>query len=365
MARKFSVSLILCGVLLMSAHAASAKDGLFGMGARFAWENYKTPILDQMGSDGAPIDLGVDLSSLNKTNFGGDFQLRPIDRLSISLALDMGFAKHSMTLPDATVANASTFSFGFLLGVKFYIMEPAPGKASLYLQLAGGKYIGKVKNNASSLSAALDSQLKALSKLSSPLVIQFALGAEFFASKAFSVGADVLGFRMAYSKSKQYAEPVPIWGEPHKLLTFTIYSALTLNFGFYKGDGSTSSRSKKDEDFGSSEDDGWGASSSGSGAAASGGDGWDGGGSSAASSSDSGWGSSSSGSTAASSDGWGATPPPPPPSDSDAGGGWEAQPPPPDDESPVKSNKGKAAKPKASGGGGGGSAPPPPPPPGY
>lgn len=379
MARKFWLYFSFCAIFLLIGHTANAKDGLFGVGVRFAWENYKTPILIQPAS----VDTGVDVSAINKTNFGGDFQLKPIDRLAITLALDLGYSKytvHPYMTGEELAVSASYVSFGFLLGVKFYVIEPAPKKATLYLKLDGGKYIAKASNNASSQTGneELAFQLAMLGDLSAPLVFQFAVGAEFFAAKSFSVGADILGLRMAYSKGDNGQSDIAgVWSGTQKLMTFSIYSALTLNFGFYKGESSKSSDEEGREDIGAGAD-GWGASSNGAAA----GDGWGSGGAAAGGASGAanadGWGSSTgtAPASAAGGDSWGNSPAPAAdpnaagwnaaPAEGAAAGGWEAAPPPPDDESPVKTNKPKPkAKASGSSGGGGGASAPPPPPPGY
>jgi uncharacterized membrane protein YgcG len=393
MARKVWLFFVFGALLLSICQPAYAlKDGLFGVGARFAWQNYKTPVLTQVDINGNDIDLGVDVTTLNKVNFGGDLQIKPIDRLAITVALDMGFSKHTMSIPEPTAgtieATASFMSFGFLLGAKFYVIEPAPQKASLYLNLSGGKYISSVKNNASGTYRTLYTEINAIEDLASPLVIQFAVGAEFFATKYFSIGADVLGFRMAYSKSEQRDDPADgPWYGTQKLITLSLYSALTLNFGF-AGSGKSKKDKHKEEDV--MGEDGWGSSSGGGSAGANGG--WGSSSSNGSAGADSGWGSSAppppaSGSApppSSGNEGWASAPPPPadngggaadagweaqppPPADKGggAGGGWEAQPPPGgDNESPVKTNKPKGRGGKSAGGGGGGSAPPPPPP-GY
>ncbi len=401
MARKNWLFFVFGALLLVISQPAFAKDGLFGVGARFAWENYKQPMLTQVNSTGADIDLGVDLTSLNKTNFGGDLQIKPIDRLTITLAFDMGFSKHTMAVeqidpmtnqPYDVEAKASFMSFGFLLGAKFYVMPPSPQKASLYLTLSGGKYISSVKNDVSGQNTFIYGKVHAIKDLASPLVIQFAVGAEFFATQYFSIGADVLGFRMAYSKSDQgrTAAEMGYWHGTQKLITLAFYSALTLNFGF-TGGGKKKERKPRhgdNEDIMGPGNGGWGSSSGGGGSAGGG------------------WGSSSGGGSAGANDGWASSPAPasgadapapasgndgwsgapstppednggggwdnqPPPADNGggAGGGWEAQPPPPagsDEESPIRPNKprGGGRGGRGGGGGGGGSAPPPPPP-GY
>lgn len=348
MARKSWLYLILCASFLLLSPAANAKDGLFGLGARFAWENYRTPILIQVD------DSLSDVSSLHKTNFGGDFQIRPIERLAISLALDMGFSKYSVrpyVSGSEPEISAKCFSFGFLLGLKFYVIEPKVKKAALYLKLDGGKYFAKIKNNASSLYPALAYQLSMLTDLASPLVFQFAIGAEFFAARSFSVGADVLGVRFSYSKGDTGSGDSATWTGDQKLLNFALYSALTLNFGFYKSDPSPAGMNK-----GAS--DGWG-DSSGGGASAGVNAGW---GTAPAPAND-GWGAAPASSPAADNNGWGAAPAPPPPGADDGWGSSQTRQA-VDDESPIKPNKkGKRSKAKSSSGGG--ESAPPPPPPGY
>jgi hypothetical protein len=354
---------------------------MFGAGARFAWENYKKPILVHESSSAAALG-NLDANDFGGMNLGGNFQLRAIDRLVISLSIDMGMTKHTMfpytglTGANADVESTATcFSFGILLGGKFYVMEPKAEKASLYLHIGAGKYFASVKNSAvnkiadQAAAEALDFQTKTISKLAAPIIIQLAIGAEYFLSDAFSIGADILGFRVGISKSNVgQSASAGAWSGEHKLFTFTVYSAITMNFRFEGG--GKSNRIEEDDEAA------WGMSGSSSGGgegdtggAAAGGatnNGWGYGGEQQAAPADNnGWGTTQSeAAPAGGAGGWGAAP-----ADSGtaapANDGWEAQP-----SSPAPDSSSN------DGGGGGGGAKPrpkkskpaastPPPPPGY
>ena len=347
---------------------AFAKGGLFGAGARFAWQNFKKPIL--VHESQAAADIGtLDANDFGGPNFGGEFQLRPIDRLSIGLSIDMGLTTHTVfpyTGGDNDIESKATcFSFGVLLGGKFYIMEPEAEKASLYLHVAVGKYFSKVSNSAVDVienpqaKDSLEKQTEVIGDLSSPIVVQLAVGAEYFLSESFSLGADLLGFRMGFAKASVGQNAQGFSGE-HKLFTFSIYSAVTMNFGFGGG------KSKTKEN-----DDAWGASggaAAGGGATAGGasdggeGDGWGASGDSGAAPANDGWGEAPADNGGGDA-GWGAAPADnaAPPADN---GGWEAQPAAPA-PAPAPSGGGGASKPRPKKSKPAAPATPPPPPPGY
>jgi hypothetical protein len=372
MTRKLLLLLTISLICILMTTQAYAKKGLFGVGARFAWENYKKPIL--VHAPEAIYGDSIDANSFGSPNFGGELQVHPLNRLSVGLAIDMGFSKHEVwPLSGDKSSDASFFTFGVLLGAKFYVFEPEVQKATLYLHLAAGKYFSKAKNSLAgshpdtAIADQLDAQTEVVSKLSSPVVIQFAVGAEFFAAEAFSIGADILGFRMGFSKASVSLQTGGVYSGDHKLVTFSVYSALTLNFGF--GSGGRGDKGLKEnnevEDAWGSADTGGGSEKASGGAAAD--SGWGAsGGTEAAGSTNDGWGTQPADQGSANGS-WGAQP-------ADQGGtqstedGWEAQP------APAPTPK------KASGGGGGGGggggksrgkakssskSAPPPPPPGY
>lgn len=392
MTRKTILS-VAVALFLMQAGHVNAKEGLFGAGARFEWDNYKKPVVvqrDPTSDTGGNIGQNVDFDTFGGPSIGGEFHVIPIDRLVISLGLDLGFFS-SKVLPyrtnDDYEVKATYLTVGFLLGVKFYIIEPAPQKATLYAHLAGGKYITKLANNDPLENAtdeeylSRDAELEALGKLSAPAVVQLAIGAEYFVSSAFSIGADILGFRFSFSKydnTGMGALPSSAYSGTQSVMGIAVYSGLTMNFGFAGKSGG-----KDDDEAGWGDEDkasgdGWG---DGNGAAAGGGaaagadasggaanDGWGGAaGGDAAAGGEAGWGQPAGGGDAAGDgDGWGSTPTPEPTGDN-GGGGWGAAPPPPPPSGggggggggggKVKAKKAGKAKPK--------SAAPPPPPPGY
>jgi hypothetical protein len=386
MTRKTVLSAIVTLFVLQAGHA-SAKEGLFGVGARFEWNNYKTPVVVQQDptNAGQSISRNVGLEPSWGPTIGGEFHVIPIDRLVISLGLDFGFFSHKVYPYTAEAADeyeikATYLTFGFLLGVKFYIIEPKPQKATLYAHLGGGKFLTKLKNNDNNPpdANALDAELEAVGKLAAPAVIQLALGAEYFVSSAFSLGADILGIRMAFSSYDNTDKgPVasPYSGE-QKMMSIAFYSGLTLNFGF-EGGGGGGRKKNKEEDWGGED---WGGGAAGSGAAAPQGGAQAGGGAEAGwgtpgggeaeggGAANGGWGQPEQTPEGGGDEGWGQTPPQetaPPPADNSGGGGWEATPPPPPQSDDGGGGGGggrprpkKAAKPRAP-------STPPPPPPGY
>jgi hypothetical protein len=328
--------------VLISGQAWAGDDGFVGVGAHFTWDNYKTPILDTAGADVSPEYSSLDYGS---PNFGGAFHWGVTGRLVLTLTLDFGFFNHTIyPYPDSGSANIQSvttnfWQIGAMVGAKFYFKKPEAGSVALYLSGAVGAYFAGTKNkggtskNRNSIKAAwfdeddcdtypdtcdddgekldeddledawveyvedgdgedaweaaedadkaIDKKMEMIGDLSSPFVFQVAIGAEFFATDTFSIGADILGLRFAYAHSdvgKVNGTDIgtAAWTGEQKYVNFYVYSALTMNFNLSGGGGGKAQ--KKDEEPPPA-DDGWGTpAAGGTGTTAPANDGWGGGG---------------------------------------------------------------------------------------
>jgi len=398
MFRKLAIGLATIALAtLASSSAFATKDGYVGLGAHFTWDNYKTPIVSTDAVNTGDDATLLSSSSYGSPNFGGQVDFGVTRQFSISLALDFGFFSHKVYPYPGNVAssgvsatNTNFWQIGPMISVKYLFRDPQPGKVSLFLSGGFGKYFAgsKVKGGAAKYRSAIksafydqescniaescdgdeklegdeldsawddykndsdayeqagaydkavDKELEAIGKLASPWVFQIAVGAEFFATDTFSLGADVLGLRFSFASSDvgkvdgiSSDDPAAAWSGKQSYVNFYIYSALNLSFNLTGGgskpavsqpaaDGSWDAAPSKPSEAGPAtkqgQGDGWGAD---------------------------GWGSNwSTGPAAPATTATPAAPPPPPP---------PAPTPAPAKSAPASS---------------GGSAPPPPPPPGY
>lgn len=267
--------LLVAGVLVLPALAradAKTKEGFIGLGVQFMWNNYKQPVL-AYSNDNSYIPE-KDLNGFGTPNLGGNFQWGITNQFVLSLGLDLSYFRHFIyPFHDATGTKDGThadkvasdiFTIGAVLGAKIYFWDPTPMEAVVYLSMGIGKYFGiagstdklnrydlnndgKIEDTTTAsgpiseeapyarAKSLLDNEVEMVSKLSSPLVLQLAIGAEFWASKAFSIGADILGFRFTYAAAnvgvaKNHNSTEAEWSGEQKILGFYVYSALTLNF---------------------------------------------------------------------------------------------------------------------------------------
>jgi hypothetical protein len=303
MFKKIAIGLAAAALATLASSAAFAGDGHVGVGAHFTWDNYSKPIVSTDAVDQGGGSSLLSSTGYGAPNFGGELQLAPTRRLAINVSLDFGFFSHKVyPYPgNSSGVSATTTNFwqvGALLGVKYFFRDPAAGKVSLYLAGGVGKYFagsgakggaakyrGALKsgfydqsaescttypdscdNNGDKLEGgdlddawqdftdsdefaqataydkAVDKELEAIGKLSSPVIVQLAVGAEFFATDTFSLGADILGVRFAFAsadvgkaKDLSSTDPVAVWSGKQNYIDLYIYSALTMSFNLTGG----------------------------------------------------------------------------------------------------------------------------------
>jgi hypothetical protein len=284
-----------------------------------------------------------DINAYGGPNLGGEFHWGLTRKFVLTAALDFGYFSHTIfpypseDEDQASEIKAHYMSFGLGIGAKLYFWEPKASEAVLYGILGVGKYFAVCGNNdqllqydpdddEDALAAAQDAinkEADIIAGLASPFVVQLGIGAEFFATESFSIGADLLGIRLAFSKAdvgqaEAGGMAEAAWSGEQKLLSIYIYSALTMTFNLTAGEGR---KAEPEAAEGEGEGEGWQQES---------GESWGTGGD---------WGAGAA-KPAPANEGWGAAPTPTP---------APAPPKPAPTPSPAPSSE----------------PPPPPPPPGY
>src|SRR5262249_6430555 len=120
-------------------------------------------------------------------------------KLGALVGLDVGYSQKKMTGSAATDSDMSFTQFGFSLGAKYYVLTPKRERVTPYLLLDFYKYFASVSTSDKTVT---NDQAGFIAGLVSPLGIDFALGAEYFVTPGFSVGAEVLGLKFAYSQGE-------------------------------------------------------------------------------------------------------------------------------------------------------------------
>jgi len=212
-----ALSLVLLGALAAPARAD------FNIAAGLKWDpfTYTRPF----GVDnGATNLIGFQTTSLN--SYVGFYFT---EQIGVQLALDFGFANKSADTPGTTGttnSNTSYVQFGFGLGAKFYLIKPARQKVTPYVFAQFFKYIaaiGTSQQNANTTTNDLSGQ-------TSPIGFDLAFGAEYWFTRNFSLGAEIVGLRFAHV---DWSDPVGTGGNASTSYNyFTWYGGFSLNYRF-------------------------------------------------------------------------------------------------------------------------------------
>ncbi len=254
MAKKL-ITLLGVAAFFMAAPRASASDMWAGVGAKFSWDNYEMPIM--LYQDGGPQ---IETAKFGGPRYGGNFQWGVSKQLVLHLSVDFNVFKYKIypfpgtdEASQAPKAEASFFTLGGLLGAKFYFRAPEPERAVLYLTAGVGGYVGKGSakydqpENTTVDDAVLDAgkdalekQVDVIARLASPFVFQVAVGAEFWATDSFAIGADILGLRLSYASAQEgQLDNSALEGATYSgdisALRFGVYSSLTMTFNLSAG----------------------------------------------------------------------------------------------------------------------------------
>jgi hypothetical protein len=214
-------------VVALCALAAPARaDFSIALGLKWVPVSYTTPITATgaaMGSGPGSTPLtGWQTTSLNN-NFGAFF----LDgRLGFLIGLDLGYSSRSSTTGSTSTGDFSFTQFGFSLGAKYYITRPKRERVSPYVLVDFYKYFASLSTSDKSVS---NDQAGYIAGLVSPLGIDAAIGAEYFFTPGFSLGAEVLGVKFAYTEG-DYAVGNDKLTTKNQYVTF--YTGITLNYRF-------------------------------------------------------------------------------------------------------------------------------------
>jgi hypothetical protein len=221
------------GVLALIVVAAAATparaDFALSMGVKWLPVNYTHPVSASMGGANGPTAVpltGWQTTSLDN-NFGAFFLG---GRLGFQLSLDVGYGSANKNVTGGNV-DMSYSQFGFSIGAKYYILQPRGGRVSPYVLLDFFKYFASVSTNDKSVP---DDQASYIAGLVSPLGIDAAIGAEYFFTPSFSLGAEVLGLKFAYSEG-DYSLAGGFGGNTKVTATneyVAFYTGITLNYRF-------------------------------------------------------------------------------------------------------------------------------------
>ena len=219
---------LLAALFALALPSAARADFVVATGVRWNPINYTMPI--STSGVGSTTNLGFNSGGFNFTNLNNYFGMFFLDgRLGFHLSLDVGYSSRHDEMSAAMTSDLSFTQIGFALGGKWYMTKPQGGHVSPYLYLDFYKYFALVSS-----SATLPKDYEGfVGGLMSPLGIDVAFGAEYFFTPAFSLGAEVLGLRYAYT----YGEYSPVAGLATSTIsetnhTITLYTGLTLNYRF-------------------------------------------------------------------------------------------------------------------------------------
>jgi hypothetical protein len=216
-------------LILVGAPTPARADITLSMGLKWNPVNYTKPVSASMG--GATGPTAVPLSGWQTTSLDNNFGLFFLDgRLGLQIGLDLGYGSATREATGVNV-DLSYTQFGFSLGGKFYITAPKANHVAPYVLLDFFKYFASVSTNDKSVP---NDQAGYIAGLSSPLGINAAFGAEYFFTPAFSLGAEVLGLRFAYTEG-DYTLSGGFGGDSKvtaKNMYLTFYTGISLNYRF-------------------------------------------------------------------------------------------------------------------------------------
>jgi hypothetical protein len=217
-------------VATLCALASPARaDFSLALGLKWVPVSYTQPVTAtasaMMGPAATPL-TGWQTTSLNN-NFGAFF----LDgRLGFLIGLDLGYSSRHGEMGTAAATDFSFTQFGFSLGGKFYITPPRRERVSPYVLLDFYKYFASLSTSDKGVS---NDQAGYIAGLVSPLGVDVALGAEYFFTPGFSIGAEVLGLKYAYTEGDFSLSGV---GGDQKVKTqnqyVTFYTGISLNYRF-------------------------------------------------------------------------------------------------------------------------------------
>jgi hypothetical protein len=217
--------------LALMASPARAWD--LAVGVKWLPVNYTTPVSASVnGLNGGVTPLsGWNTTSIN--NYAGAFILD--GRLGFTLGLDLGYSSCSgvgcvrNTLTQNL--NLSFVQFGLAIGSKYYLLKPRGGHVAPYVLFDFFKYFAVVSTD----SGAAKGTEEILGGLASPLGVDAAVGVEYFFTRGFSLGAELLGLKYSYSSGSASLATSGFGGSMNATTTnqyVTFYTGISLNYRF-------------------------------------------------------------------------------------------------------------------------------------
>jgi hypothetical protein len=220
-ARLHLVGLITALTVLGAASPARA-DFTLAIGTKWTPINYTMPV-STTGAGNTSVLSGWNTTNLN--NYLGFFFLG--GSLGFQVGLDLGYSTRKDEIAGMKT-DLSFTQFGFSVGGKFYLTKPRGGKVAPYLYLDFFKYFANVTTSAT----VPKGYENFVGGLASPLGINAAVGAEYFFTPGFSIGAEVLGLRYAFAEGS-FPGVGGIGGASDTKQTnhyVTFYTGLSLNY---------------------------------------------------------------------------------------------------------------------------------------
>jgi hypothetical protein len=196
------------------------------VGAGTSTSNGSGPVPGQWYRDVAGEMYGNHWQTTSLDNYLGFFFT---EQIGIQLSLDFGYGSLNNHTDGGGQFSTSYFQLGIGIGAKFYLNRPSRERVSPYLFVQGFKYFASVSTNDSS-GAFTNDVVAAIAGFRSPVGLDAAFGAEYFFTTSFSLGAEVLGLRLAHVQGD-----IPN-GAGGRISTgetfFTLYTGISLNYRF-------------------------------------------------------------------------------------------------------------------------------------
>jgi opacity protein-like surface antigen len=226
--------------LLLIAPPLSRADFSFAASTRYTMLRHAAPLTDitdhaNSGVGNARADepigsnplAGLSADGWSRADFDLTLGFGLSDKFILSLLVD--FARFSRSHEDSgTTAPASQsgyMHFGVGLAAKYYFSLPEKGRISLYLY--GDVF--KLFATATEPVATTKSVDFAMS-LASPFGFSIATGFEYFFTRSFSIGAELLGLRFTHASASANDQRDGAISHKVSLSTLNLYTALSLNF---------------------------------------------------------------------------------------------------------------------------------------
>jgi hypothetical protein len=213
-------TLVVAGILCAGVAVSSPARADFDLQAGVKWlpANYTMPVST------TGVGMTAPLQGWNTGNLNGYLGFFFLDgRVGFQIGLDLGYS--SLKNGGVLSESLSYTQFGFSVGGKFYMRKPDAQKVAPYVFIDFYKYFA----NISTSDKVPDGYTGFLAGQVSPLGFDLAVGAEYFFTRGFSIGAEIFGLRYGFTTAS-YSPPGGDVSATQHYLSF--YSGLSLNYRF-------------------------------------------------------------------------------------------------------------------------------------